>query len=83
MMFRTLVFAGFGAAISLAPLSALAEVKPSAPAPAIVTAQTEHPSYHRPTTGSHRSEMRARRNQSRERARAGAEHARKARHHHQ
>jgi hypothetical protein len=81
-MFRTLILAGFGAAITLTPLSALAEMKPSPAGSTIVIAQAEHPAYHRPTTRSHRSEMRARSNLSRDRARAGAEHARQARHHH-
>ena len=80
-MFRTLIFAGFGAALALAPLSALAEMKPSSAAPAMVMAQATQHTYHRPTTGSHRSEMRKRNNMSRDRARAGAEHARQARKH--
>ena len=81
-MLGRLILAAFGAAITLAPLTALAEMKASPVVPSMTLAQTTRHSYHRPTTGSHRSEMRARSNLSRDRARAGAEHARQARQHH-
>jgi len=80
-MFRIFIPAAFLAVVALAPVAAQAEMKPSPAAPSFTTAQTQHPDYHRPTTRSHKSEMRSRNNMSRERARAGAEHARKARQH--
>ena len=73
-MLKTFALIGLGAAISLAPLSGLAQTTP-APAPSASSAAPAHHVRH--YTGSYRSEMRKRHTASHERARASAEHMRK------